>query len=101
MNQTPYIHKMLDRFRMQDCNPADTPLTVKNNLSKAQCPKNDNERKTDLEYSGDVNYLELVGSLLLPTKHDPTSSSLSPWSPNSVATPENHTWRLKKEFSGI
>jgi hypothetical protein len=59
LHQGPYIRKVLRDFRMDDCNPADTPATAPSCLSKQQCPQEDEEKK-DME---GVPYKQAVGAL--------------------------------------
>ena len=37
--QEPYIKKILERFKMQDCKPIDTPMEKGDTLSRKLCPK--------------------------------------------------------------
>ena len=37
--QEQYIKKILERFRMKDCNPTDTPMEKSETLSRRLCPK--------------------------------------------------------------
>jgi hypothetical protein len=59
LHQGPYIRKVLRDFRMDDCNPAETPATAPSCLSKQQCPQEDEEKK-DME---GVPYKQAVGAL--------------------------------------
>lgn len=53
IDQKKYIHNMIDRFNMRDCNPVLTPMELQCKLSKTA--------KKDMI---DVPYQELIGSLL-------------------------------------
>ena len=37
--QEPYIKKILERFKIQDCKPIDTPMEKGDTLSRKLCPK--------------------------------------------------------------
>lgn len=56
-NQERYLHMILKRFGLQNCNPAPTPLVTGKRLCKGQCP---GEGQKPL----DVPYAQAVGSLM-------------------------------------
>ena len=60
LSQETYIKKVLERFRMNNCKPIDTPVEKGLSLSVDQCPKNDKEK----EQMSNVPYREAIGSLM-------------------------------------
>ncbi|KAM1443641.1 hypothetical protein ACFX2I_039895 [Malus domestica] len=60
LSQKGYIEKVLKRFNMFSCGTTKMPISKGDKLSKAQCPKNDLERKIMEEKP----YASLVGSLM-------------------------------------
>ncbi|CAN6577852.1 unnamed protein product [Malus baccata var. baccata] len=60
LSQKGYIEKVLKRFNMFSCGTTEMPISKGDKLSKAQCPKNDLERKIMEEKP----YASLVGSLM-------------------------------------
>ena len=60
LSQEPYIKKVLERFRMVDCKPMDTPIAKGETLSLKMCPKTREEQK-DMER---VPYASAVCSLM-------------------------------------
>ena len=60
INQTKYIENILQRFNMQDCKPAATPMQSGIRLSKKMSPSNDKE----LEDIANVPYQNTVGSIM-------------------------------------
>lgn len=60
LSQETYIKKILERFRMHNANPIDTPMDKNCVLSKESCPKTEEER----ERMAKVPYASAVGSLM-------------------------------------
>ena len=60
LSQETYIKKVLERFRMQNSKPIDTPIEKGHTLSLALCPKNNQEK----EAMANVPYARAVGSLM-------------------------------------
>ena len=60
LSQETYIKKILERFRMQNSKPIDTPMEKGHALNLDQCPKNDEEKKC----MSTVPYAAAVGSLM-------------------------------------
>jgi len=59
IHQKAYIERMLERFKMTDCNPAKTPMELNAKVELARKMESLNEPKME-----NVPYLEAVGSLL-------------------------------------
>lgn len=59
MNQEVYIQELLERYGLQECQPAYTPLEPGNSISFKDSSKTDDERQA----MKNVPYKELVGSL--------------------------------------
>jgi hypothetical protein len=55
-----YIETILRRFKMESCNPCDTPMVAGLVLTKLDCPTTDSEKKEMESYP----YRELVGALI-------------------------------------
>ena len=51
---------MLERFRMENCNPIDTPMAKGEKLSNNLCPKTPEKK----EWMEKVPYASVVGSLM-------------------------------------
>ena len=60
VSQEPYIKKILERFKMKDCKPIDTPLAKGDTLSRKLCSKTSKEK----ENMNKVSYLIVIGSLM-------------------------------------
>ncbi|CAA7045971.1 unnamed protein product [Microthlaspi erraticum] len=60
LSQESYIRTILERFKMLDCNPIDTPIAKGEGLSLNMCPKTDDEKR---EMKG-VPYSSAIGSLM-------------------------------------
>ena len=60
LSQETYIKKMLERYRMQDSKPMDTPVEKSLSLSLDMCPKTPEEK----EKMSRVPYASVVGSLM-------------------------------------
>lgn len=60
LDQEAYVHEILNRFNMNDCNPSSLPHQPGHHLSKTMCPQTP-EEISDMK---DVPYGELVGALL-------------------------------------
>ena len=45
LSQEKYIKKILERFRMQDCKPLNTPMAKCEILSRRLCPKTSEEKE--------------------------------------------------------
>ncbi|GAV67226.1 zf-CCHC domain-containing protein/rve domain-containing protein/RVT_2 domain-containing protein/gag_pre-integrs domain-containing protein/UBN2_2 domain-containing protein, partial [Cephalotus follicularis] len=60
LSQETYIKKIIERFRMHNSKPVDTPMEKGSTLSLDQCPKN-NEEKIRMSK---VPYAAAVGSLM-------------------------------------
>jgi len=60
LSQQTYIKKVLERFRMQDSKPIDTPVEKGCALSLDQCPKTNEEKKQ----MSSVPYAAAIGSLM-------------------------------------
>lgn len=71
LNQTSYIHSVLNRFGMQNCYPVSTPLAMNHGLCNAQCPNTMDEINNYKNSAQDIQYLSLVGSLLFATQTRP------------------------------
>jgi len=67
LSQSAYIYQVLTHFGMQDATSVSTPLGVKYNLSISQSPMSEAEKQAYKEYTGNIHYLFLVGSLLFMT----------------------------------
>jgi hypothetical protein len=57
--QDSYVRRILENFRMIDCNAADTPAVAPSNLSLTQCPEGEEEKK-EME---NVPYKSAIGAL--------------------------------------
>lgn len=64
MNQERLIEDIIQKFKIEDCKPASTPLNDSIKLTKAMSPQNAEERKemSNIPYS-------LVSSLIWPFPH--------------------------------
>ena len=71
LNQSAYIIQILTRFGMLDVKPVSTPLAVKHGLSMSQSPSSEAELNEYSNFSRDIHYLSLVGSLLYVTQTCP------------------------------
>ena len=60
LSQPAYVDSILHTYRMQDCNPAQTPMAEKDRLSSAMSPVSE-EEKEDMK---GVPYREALGKLL-------------------------------------
>ena len=60
LSQKTYIKRILERFRMHNAKPVDTPMEKEKILSIDQCPKTEEEKK----YMEKVPYASVVGSLM-------------------------------------
>jgi len=60
LSQQRYINDILNRFEMQDCKPASTPINISEKITLHQCPKT-NEEILDMK---NIPYREAVGSLM-------------------------------------
>ena len=60
LSQRQYIIDMLNHFRLSECNPVTTPMDPSAKLSKAMCPKSEEER----EEMRNVPYMNAVGALM-------------------------------------
>lgn len=60
LSQETYINKVLERFKMQDCRPIDSPIAKGEGLSRRLCPKTLEEQ----ERIKIVPYASAVGSLM-------------------------------------
>ena len=63
LSQRQYIVDMLSRFKLTDCNSVTTPMDPGARLSKALCPKSDDER----EEMRTIPYMNAVGALMYLT----------------------------------
>ena len=59
MNQKKYIYKLLEKFKMQNCNPVQTPLDINVKLRKNVINSNNFENEVL-----NVPYQQLIGSLM-------------------------------------
>ena len=69
MSQETLIKKILERFRMENSKPIDTPVEKGSALCLDQCPKTNEENKR----MSTVSYAEVIGNLMyamLCTKPD-------------------------------
>jgi len=71
LNQTTYIHNVLECFGMENLNPVSTPLNTKGRLSAAQSPQTKEESKAYLEYARGLVYIQIVGSVIYVTQTRP------------------------------
>lgn len=71
LNQSFYIDSILEQFGMGSCHPVSTSLVTNHNLSLLQCPKTKDEQEEYNQYSEEINYLSLIGSLLYATQTRP------------------------------
>jgi len=71
LNQTAYIQCTIACFGLENSTPVSTPLTVKYDLTLSQSPTTEAEKHAYKDYSGDLHYLSLVGSLLFVTQTRP------------------------------
>lgn len=60
VSQEGLIKEIIQKFNMEDCKPALTPLDISKKLTKATSPKNEEEHKKML----DKPYRSLIGSLM-------------------------------------
>src|SRR5215469_13421401 len=60
LSQEAYIEKILERFRMKDCKPIDTPVVKGETLSLDMCPKTQSEKDS----MKNIPYASAVGSLM-------------------------------------
>jgi hypothetical protein len=60
VTQGRYINDIVNRFRMQDSYPQSTPADVKTKLSRAFCPKTEEERSAMAK----IPYRQLIGCLM-------------------------------------
>lgn len=60
IDQQHYISTVLQRFNMQDCKPASTPLDINEKLSKEMCPKTNAEQ----QQMAKIPYQEAIGCLM-------------------------------------
>jgi len=71
LNQIAYIQCTIARFGLENSTLVSTPLTVKHDLILSQLPTTETEKHAYKDYSGDLHYLSLVGSLLFATQTRP------------------------------
>jgi len=71
LNQTAYIQCTIAHFGLENSTPVSTPLTVKHDLTLSQSLITKAEKCAYKDYSGDLHYLSLVGSLLFATQTRP------------------------------
>ncbi|KAL0457636.1 UNVERIFIED_CONTAM: Retrovirus-related Pol polyprotein from transposon TNT 1-94 [Sesamum latifolium] len=60
LSQETYIKRIIERFRMHNANPVDTPMDKSCVLSKELCPKTEEEKKRMTK----IPYASAVGSLM-------------------------------------
>ncbi|KAL0421930.1 UNVERIFIED_CONTAM: Retrovirus-related Pol polyprotein from transposon TNT 1-94 [Sesamum latifolium] len=60
LSQETYIKRIIERFRMHNANPVDTPMDKNCVLSKELCPKTEEEKKRMTK----IPYASAVGSLM-------------------------------------
>ena len=60
LSQETYIKKILERFRMENSKPIDTPVEKGSALCLDQCPKTDEEKKL----MSRVPYAEAIGNFM-------------------------------------
>ncbi|KAL0413520.1 UNVERIFIED_CONTAM: Retrovirus-related Pol polyprotein from transposon TNT 1-94 [Sesamum radiatum] len=60
LSQETYIKRIIERFRMHNANPVDTPVDKSCVLSKELCPKTEEEKKHMIK----ILYASAVGSLM-------------------------------------
>lgn len=60
LNQTTYIHRILQKFGMNECKPVSTPFDLSNKLSDKMKPR-DSEESAEMDK---IPYREAIGSLL-------------------------------------
>ena len=60
LSQKAYIEKVLERFRLKNCNGSVTPITKRDRFSNDQSPRNALEK----EQMKDISYSSAVASLL-------------------------------------
>ncbi|KAK4394468.1 Retrovirus-related Pol polyprotein from transposon TNT 1-94 [Sesamum angolense] len=60
LSQQTYIKRIIERFRMHNANPVDTPMDKSCVLSKELCPKREEEKKCMTK----IPYARAVGSLM-------------------------------------
>ncbi|KAL0336693.1 UNVERIFIED_CONTAM: Retrovirus-related Pol polyprotein from transposon TNT 1-94, partial [Sesamum radiatum] len=60
LSQEAYIKRIIERFRMHNANPVDTPMDKSCVLSKEICPKTEEEKK----HMTKIPYASAVGSLM-------------------------------------
>ena len=68
LNQTAYIHDILERFGMQNSNPVSMPLNVHEHLSATQSPQTTEDKKAYLEYAKGLVYIQAIGSVIYATQ---------------------------------
>ena len=65
LSQTQYVESLLKQFRMETCNPVSTPMDPGIVLTKADCPKSDEEKEEMSRYPyrkalGGITWLTVV-----------------------------------------
>ena len=60
LSQRDYVHKVLQRFNMQNGKPLSSPLPAYLKLSKGDCPKSDEDKATMAK----IPYASACGSLM-------------------------------------
>ena len=87
LSQAEYVRTMLERFGMQDCKPAASPMATGNKLLKTDCTTDTTEESMD-----NIPYASAVGALMyaaLVTRPDiayaVTAHCVSLWSNPSIA----------------
>jgi len=63
-----YIHKILTHFGIEDITSVTIPLIIKHKLFAAQFLVTHDEKSKYQNYTGDLHYLSIVGSLLFATQ---------------------------------
>lgn len=60
LDQSQYIADVLKRFKMEDCNPVNTPVDCNQKISAELCPKTEADKESMLN----VPYMQAIGCLL-------------------------------------
>jgi len=71
LNQSAYIQHTIACFGLKNSTPVSTPLAVKHDLILSQLLTTKAEKRAFKDYTGDIHYLSLVGSLLFATQTRP------------------------------
>lgn len=71
LNQSTYVHQILNYFNIKSAILVSTLLAIKHNLSASQSPNSEAEKQTYKNYSKGIHYLLLMGSFLFAIQTQP------------------------------